>query len=77
MVGVEGGGRGDAVADLDEVRKRHVEETLEDFRQSGADLPEAEKKRVAEIEAELSKLTQEYSEHVLDSTNAWEPGGGG
>ncbi|MGD7651774.1 MAG: M3 family metallopeptidase [Verrucomicrobiales bacterium] len=65
-------GESDAMADLDAVRKRHVEETLEDFRQSGADLPPAEKKRVAEIEAELSKLTQEYSEHVLDSTNAWE-----
>jgi oligopeptidase A len=35
-------------------------------------LPEVQKKRVAEIESELSKLTQEYGEHVLDSTNAWE-----
>jgi len=65
-------GESDAVKQLDPVRKRHVEETLADFRQSGADLPEAEKKRIAEIEAELSKLTKEYSEHVLDSTNAWE-----
>lgn len=65
-------GESTAVKQLDPVKHRHVEETLADFRQSGADLPEAEKKRIAEIEAELSKLTKEYSEHVLDSTNAWE-----
>lgn len=65
-------GESAAVELLDPVRKRFVEETLADFRQSGADLPEAGKKRVAEIEAELSKLTKQYSERVLDSTNAWE-----
>ncbi|MES2995829.1 MAG: M3 family metallopeptidase [Verrucomicrobiota bacterium] len=60
------------IADLDPVEKRFVAETLADFRQAGADLAEPEKKRVAEIEQELSLLTKEYSEHVLDSTNAWE-----
>ncbi|MFZ9940901.1 MAG: M3 family metallopeptidase, partial [Luteolibacter sp.] len=59
-------------AKLDAVKKRFVEETLADFRQSGADLPPAEKERIAAIEAELSTLTKQYSEHVLDSTNAWE-----
>lgn len=49
-----------------------MEETLADFRNSGADLPEDSKKRVAEINNELSRLTKEFSEHVLDSTNAWE-----
>ena len=65
-------GEGPQTAKLDPVAKRFVEETLADFRQSGADLPPERKKRVAEIEAELSKLTKEYAEHVLDSTNAWE-----
>ena len=65
-------GESPATAKLDPVRKRFVEETLADFRQSGADLPPHQKKRVAEIEAELSKITKQYSEHVLDSTNAWE-----
>ena len=65
-------GESPAVAGLDAVKQRHIDETLADFRQSGADLPEAEKKRISEIEAELSKLTKQYSEHVLDSTNAWE-----
>ena len=54
------------------MRKRFVEETLADFRQSGADLPPHQKQRIAAIEADLSKLTKQYSEHVLDSTNAWE-----
>jgi oligopeptidase A len=65
-------GEGPQAAKLDAIAKRFVEETLADFRQSGADLPPERKKRVAEIEAELSKLTKQYAEHVLDSTNAWE-----
>ena len=65
-------GESPEVAKLDPVRKRFVEETLADFRQSGADLPAHQKQRVAAIEADLSQLTKQYSEHVLDSTNAWE-----
>lgn len=60
------------VDELDPIRKRFVEETMLDFKQSGADLGSQDKERVAEIQAELSTLTKEYSEHVLDSTNAWE-----
>lgn len=65
-------GEGPQVAMLDAVKRRFVEETLEDFRQSGADLPPDQKSRIAAIEAELSKLTKQYAEHVLDATNAWE-----
>jgi oligopeptidase A len=65
-------GESPAAAGLDPVRRRFVEETMADFRQAGADLPADRKKRVAEIEAELSKLTKQYAERVLDSTNAWE-----
>lgn len=60
------------VGKLDSVSQRFIEETLASFRNSGADLPSDQKARVAAIEAELSKITKEYSEHVLDSTNAWE-----
>ena len=60
------------IAMLPAVQQRFVEETLADFRNSGADLPAAEKERIAAIEAELSKITKDYSERVLDSTNAWE-----
>jgi len=57
---------------LEPVQKRFVEETLADFQQAGADLPSEKKTRIAAIDAELSKFTKQYSEHVLDSTNAWE-----
>ena len=65
-------GEGPQAAKLDAIAKRFISETMDDFRQSGADLPPEQKKRIAEIEAELSKLTKQYAEHVLDSTNAWE-----
>jgi oligopeptidase A len=54
------------------VQKRYLEETMADFRASGADLPADKKKRLEEIEAELATATQKYSENVLDSTNGWE-----
>ncbi|MFN0077657.1 MAG: M3 family metallopeptidase [Prosthecobacter sp.] len=57
---------------LPPVRKRALEEAMEGFIQAGADLPSEKKKRVEEIESELSKYTQKYSENVLDSTNKWE-----
>lgn len=57
---------------LSPIQKRFIEETLTDFRESGADLSDPLKKRVAEINNELALLTKTYGERVLDSTNAWE-----
>jgi oligopeptidase A len=57
---------------LPPVKKRALNETMESFRQAGADLPPDKKKRLEELESELSQATQKYSENVLDSTNAWE-----
>ena len=62
----------DAAKSLTPIQIRHMEETLADFRESGAALPDDKKARIAAIESELSKLTKKYSENVLDSTNAWE-----
>lgn len=53
------------------VHRRFVDETVSDFVESGADLPAAQKKRLEEIQGELAKITQKYSENVLDATNAW------
>ncbi len=69
---IKAAGESPEIATLTPIQQRFVDETLADFRNSGADLPPAQKERIAAIEAELSKITKEYSEHVLDSTNAWE-----
>ncbi len=62
----------DEAQHLEGVRKRFLTKTLDDFRRSGADLDPAGKKRLQEIEVELSKLTTKFSENVLDATNAFE-----
>lgn len=57
---------------LSDIRTRLLKETVNDFVRSGADLPQDQKQRLEEVQAELAKLTQKFSENVLDSTNAWE-----
>jgi oligopeptidase A len=69
---IKAAGENAEAENLSPIQKRFVDETLADFRNSGADLPPARKERIAAIQAELSKVTKTYSEHVLDSTNAWE-----
>ena len=54
------------------MKQRFIQETLADFRESGADLPDEVKPEYAEIEAQLSLKTKKFAENVLDSTNAWE-----
>lgn len=53
-------------------KQRFIEETLANFKDSGADLPEDKKQVYAEIETELSMLTMWYGKNVLDCTNKWE-----
>jgi oligopeptidase A len=53
-------------------RKRFLIKTLDSFRRHGAELDPAGKKRLAEIDIELTKITTKFSENVLDSTNAFE-----
>lgn len=62
----------DEARSLPPVPKRALNETMEGFRQAGADLPPDKKARLEIIESELSQATQKYSENVLDSTNQWE-----
>jgi len=53
-------------------RRRYLEETVKDFQNAGADLPEKRKRRLEEINGELAKKTHAFSENVLDATNAYE-----
>ena len=57
---------------LTPARDRLLTKTVESFRRHGAELDEAGKKRLAEIDVALAKATTKYSENVLDSTNAFE-----
>jgi len=54
---------------LSVARKKIVENALRDFRLGGAELPEAQKKRFAEIQEAQAALGTKFSENVLDATN--------
>lgn len=60
-----------AFSGYDAAQKSIVKHALRDFHLSGVDLPADKKMRYAEIQQELSQLSSQFSDHVLDATNAW------
>lgn len=58
--------------DLEGVEARLLEETLKDFRTSGADLDAQGKARIQALESEMATVAQKFSENELDGTNAYE-----
>ena len=54
------------------VRRRHVDKVVRSFERAGADLPPEQKTRIEAVRVEASRLSTEFANHVLDSTNAWE-----
>lgn len=52
--------------------QRHIQETIADFKEEGADLSDSDKSRLRSLQSELAEWTQKYSENCLDATNAWE-----
>ncbi|WP_027461101.1 M3 family metallopeptidase [Deinococcus murrayi] len=57
---------------LDPVRARHLKLTLDEFRRQGADLPEAQKARLLEVNTRLAQVTNDFAKNVLDATAAFE-----
>jgi len=55
-----------------EEAKKVVENDVRDFVLSGVNLPEKEKKRMEEISLRLSELSNQFSQNLLDATNAYE-----
>ncbi len=53
-------------------RKRFLTLTLDEFRRSGAELGDADKDKLRAMSVEMSKLRKQYSDNVLDATNAFE-----
>ncbi|HEV2198733.1 MAG TPA: M3 family metallopeptidase [Bryobacteraceae bacterium] len=53
-------------------RRRYLTKTIDSFKRHGADLDPAGKARLQQIDVTLTEATTKFSEHVLDSTNAWE-----
>jgi len=58
-------------ASLDQAQKKVLDNTLREFRLSGVDLDNDNKKRYAEISKQLSDLSAKFEEHILDATNDW------
>lgn len=54
------------------VRRRLLDQTVDDFVHGGAELPQDEKKRLSDIGVELSELCLKFSQNSLDATNAFE-----
>jgi oligopeptidase A len=53
-------------------RRRFLEKTIDTFRRHGADLDPAGKRKLEELDVELTQVTTKFGENVLDSTNAFE-----
>jgi oligopeptidase A len=53
-------------------RRRYLDKTIDTFRRHGADLDAAGKKKLEELDVELTQVTTKFGENVLDSTNAFE-----
>lgn len=58
-------------ARLSMARQKIINNALRDFRLGGAELPESDKPRFAEIQERQAALAQKFSENVLDATNDW------
>lgn len=62
---------GNEFSKLDLAQRKVLTNELRDFKLAGVNLPAADKARYSELVKELSKLTTQFAENVLDATQAW------
>ncbi len=62
---------GEGFALLDEARQKAINNVLRDFRLAGVALPQEQKQEYARLRKRLSELGSQFSDNVLDATNAW------
>lgn len=60
------------VRSLSPARQRFVQEVIDSFKDSGADLPADKKARKLEIEKELAALRLQFDKNCKDSVDAWQ-----
>ena len=58
-------------AQLTQAQQQTINNALRDFRLGGVALNDADKKRFGEIQKRLSELSTQFSNNVLDATQAW------
>jgi oligopeptidase A len=56
---------------LNDEQKKVIENTLRDFKLAGVHLDDAKKKRFADLDKKLTKLSSQFEDNVLDATHAW------
>lgn len=61
----------DEFASLDSTQRKAISNTLRDFRLAGVALNDADKDQFSSLKKELSELTTQFSENVLDATQGW------
>ena len=59
------------VRTLSPARQRYVQQVVDSFKDSGADLPAAKKARKLEIQKELAELGLQFDKNCKDSAGAW------
>jgi oligopeptidase A len=59
-------------AGLGAAEARFLKQTLDDFKRHGAELSPADKQRLSALSVELTQLTTQYAQNVLDATNSFE-----
>ncbi|QIZ78164.1 oligopeptidase A [Ferrimonas lipolytica] len=62
---------GEQFAELTQAQQKVISNALRDFELSGIGLDDDKQKRYGEIVSRLSDLSSQYSNNVLDATNAW------